>query len=72
MKHFTVTTTRGVRWAEQADSPEELASQFWGLKIGLQIEKIEEERLFTPEEEVELRREKIAGIDGSGGLGRTD
>ena len=56
---FIVTTTNGTRWAETGVSFGQVRRQFFGKKVGMKIEKIERGRLFTHEEEEELRREKI-------------
>ena len=55
---FIVTTTNGTRWAETGVSFGQVRRQFFGKKVGLKIEKIERGRLFTHEEEAELKREK--------------
>ena len=55
---FIVTTTNGTRWAETGVSFGQVRRQFFGKKVGLKIEKIERGRLFTHEEEEDLRREK--------------
>ena len=55
---FIVTTTNGTRWAETGGSFGQVRRQFFGKKVGLKIEKIERGRLFTHEEEAELKREK--------------
>jgi len=57
-KHFTVTTSNGTRWAATGTSTEDVRNNFFGNKIGLKIASVEAGRLFTPEEEEELRREK--------------
>ena len=56
---FIVTTTNGTRWAETGVSFGQVRRRFFGKKVGMKIEKIERGRLFTHEEEEELRREKI-------------
>ena len=55
---FIVTTTNGTRWAETGVSFGQVRRQFFGKKVGMKIEKIERGRLFTDEEEEDLRREK--------------
>jgi len=55
---FIVTTTNGTRWADQGVSFGQVRRQFFGKKVGMKIEKIERGRLFTHEEETELKREK--------------
>ena len=57
--NFIVTTTNGTRWAETGASFGEVRRKFFGKRIGLKIDKIERGRLFTHEEEEELRREKL-------------
>ena len=56
---FIVTTTNGTRWAETGVSFGQVRRQFFGKRGGMEIEKIERGRLFTPEEEEEMRQEKI-------------
>ena len=56
---FIVTTTNGTRWAETGVSFGQVRRQFFGKRVGMEIEKIERGRLFTPEEEEEMRQEKI-------------
>ena len=55
---FIVTTSNGTRWAETGVSFGQVRRQFFGKRLGLKIEKIERGRLFTHEEEAELKREK--------------
>ena len=50
--------TNGTRWAETGVSFGQVRRQFFGKKVGMKIEKIERGRLFTHEEEEDLRREK--------------
>ena len=57
-KHFTVTTSNGTRWAATGASFADVRNNFFGNKIGLEITSVEAGRLFTHEEEEELRREK--------------
>ena len=54
---FIVTTTNGTRWAETGVSFGQVRRQFFGKRVGMEIEKIERGRLFTPEEEEEIRAE---------------
>ena len=56
---FIVTTTNGTRWAETGASFGEVRRKFFGKKVGMKIASVERGRLFTHEEEEELRREKI-------------
>ena len=58
MKDFIVTTTNGTRWAATGTSIDAVFRQYFGSKIGLEIESITLGRLFTHEEEAELKREK--------------
>jgi predicted transcriptional regulator len=55
---FIVTTTNGTRWAETGASFGEVRRKFFGKQIGLKIANVERGRLFTHEEEAELKREK--------------
>jgi len=56
---FIVTTTNGTRWAETGASFGEVRRKFFGKKVGMKIASVELGRLFTHEEEAELKREKI-------------
>jgi hypothetical protein len=56
---FIVTTTNGTRWAETGASFGEVRRKFFGKKVGMKIASVELGRLFTHEEEEELREEKI-------------
>ena len=56
---FIVTTSNGTRWAATGTSLANVRENFFGSKIGLGIESIALGRLFTHEEEEELREEKI-------------
>jgi len=61
MKHekdFIVTTSNGTRWAATGASFADVRNNFFGTKIGLKIQAIALGRLFTHEEEEDLRREK--------------
>jgi hypothetical protein len=61
MKHekdFIVTTSNGTRWAATGESFADVRNNFFGNKIGLEIANVEAGRLFTYEEEEDLRREK--------------
>ena len=57
---FIVTTTSGTRWATTAASFGQVRREFFGKHFGsgMEIEKIERGRLFTPEVDAELKREK--------------
>ena len=59
-KDFIVTTTNGTRWATTAASFAQVRLEFFGKHFGsgMEIDKIERGRLFTHEEEAELKREK--------------
>ena len=62
MKHekdFIVTTSNGTRWAATGASFADVRNNFFGTKIGLKIQAIALGRLFTHEEEEELKEEKI-------------
>ena len=56
---FIVTTTNGTRWAETGASFGEVRRKFFGKRIGMKIASVERGRLFTHEEERELREDKI-------------
>jgi len=58
--HFIVTTNNGTRWAETAVSFGQVRRNFFGKHFGsgMTIAKIEKGRLFTPEEEEEMKRDK--------------
>jgi hypothetical protein len=56
---FIVTTTNGTRWAETGASFGEVRRKFFGKRVGMKIASVEQGRLFTHEEEEELRREKL-------------
>tara|TARA_R110002110_G_scaffold174917_3_gene378245 strand:- start:980 stop:1198 length:219 start_codon:yes stop_codon:yes gene_type:complete len=57
---FIVTTTNGTRWGTTAASFGQVRREFFGKHFGsgMEIESIERGRLFTPEEEAQLKREK--------------
>jgi hypothetical protein len=57
-KDFIVTTTNGTRWAETGASFADVRNNFFGTKIGLEIQAVALGRLLTHEEEAELKREK--------------
>ena len=57
-KDFIVTTSNGTRWAATGASFADVRNNFFGNKIGLEIVNVEAGRLFTHEEEEDLRREK--------------
>ena len=56
---FIVTTANGTRWGATGTSAANVRENFFGSKIGLEIESIEEGKLFTDEESEQLRKEKI-------------
>ena len=58
-KDFIVTTTNGTRWGATGSSAANVRENFFGGRIGLEIESIEEGKLFTDEESEQLRKEKI-------------
>ena len=60
---FIVTTTNGTRWGTTAASFAQVRREFFGRSFGkgwagMEIESIERGRLFTHEEEADLKREK--------------
>ena len=55
---FIVTTTSGTRWAATGTSPANVRENFWMRSPSI-IAKVEAGRLFTHEEEAELKREKL-------------
>ena len=58
IKDFIVTTSNGTRWAAVGSSFEDVRNNFFGIKIGMKIKAVALGRLFTHEEEAELKREK--------------
>ena len=57
-KDFIVTTTSGTRWAATGTSFANVRENFW-MRSPSVIAKVEAGRLFTHEEEAELKREKL-------------
>jgi hypothetical protein len=55
---FIVTTTSGTRWAATGTSPANVRENFW-MRSPSVIAKVEAGRLFTYEEEAQLKREKL-------------
>ena len=55
---FIVTTTSGTRWAATGTSPANVRENFWMRSPSI-IAKVEAGRLFTHEEDAELKREKL-------------
>jgi predicted transcriptional regulator len=57
---FIVTTTNGTRWSATGASFAQIRREFFGkfFGSGMEIATIERGRLFTHEEEAELKREK--------------
>ena len=55
---FIVTTANGTRWGATGTSAANVRENFFGSKIGLAIESIEKGKLFSDEEEADLKREK--------------
>ena len=58
-KHWTIVTVNGTHWAAQGDSEQEVRGEFFGESLGIEIEEVRPVRLFTEEEELVLRREKL-------------
>ena len=58
-KHWTIVTKRGTHWAAQGDNEQDVRDNFFGVFAGVEIEEVLPVRLFTHEEEEELRREKL-------------
>jgi hypothetical protein len=58
-KHWTIVTKRGTHWAAQGDNEQDVRDNFFGVFVGVEIEEVLPVRLFTHEEEEELRREKL-------------
>ena len=61
-KHWTIVTTKGTRWATQGDNEQDVRDNFFGHCMGIEIAEVQPVRLFTFEEEQELRREKIESM----------
>jgi len=58
-RHWTIVTVKGTRWAAQGNNEQEVRDDFFGRFFGVEIAEVQPVRLFTFEEEQELRREKI-------------
>jgi hypothetical protein len=58
-KHWTIVTKRGTHWAAQGDNEQDVRDNFFGVFAGVEIAEVLPVRLFTHEEEEELRREKL-------------
>ena len=58
-RHWTIVTVNGTRWAAQGDSEQDVRDDFFGECLGIEIAEVQPVRLFTYEEEEELRREKL-------------
>jgi len=58
-RHWTIVTVKGTRWAAQGNNEQEVRDDFFGHCLGIEIAEVQPVRLFTFEEEQELRREKI-------------
>ena len=58
-KHWTIVTAKGTRWAAQGDSEQEVRDNFWAYDLGIEIAQVQPVRLFTYEEEEQLRKEKL-------------
>jgi len=58
-RHWTIVTVKGTRWAAQGDSEQDVRDNFFGGCFGIKIAEVQPVRLFTFDDEQELRREKI-------------
>ena len=58
-KHWTIVTANGTRWAAQGDSEQDVRDNFFGECLGIEIAEVQPVRLFTYDEEQQLRREKL-------------
>jgi len=58
-KHWTIVTANGTRWAAQGDSEQDVRDNFFGECFGIEIAEVQPVRLFTHDEEQQLRREKL-------------
>ena len=58
-KHWTIVTAKGTRWAAQGHSEREVRDNFFGECFGIEIAEVQPVRLFTHDEEQQLRREKL-------------
>ena len=57
-RHWTIVTVKGTRWAAQGDSEQDVRDNFFGECFGVEIAEVQPVRLFTEEEEAEMKREK--------------
>lgn len=58
-KHWTIVTAKGTRWAAQGHSEREVRDNFFGECFNIEIAEVLPVRLFTHEEEQQLRTEKL-------------
>jgi hypothetical protein len=58
-KHWTIVTVKGTRWAAQGNDEQTVRDNFFGGCFGIKIAEVLPVRLFTFEEEQQLRREKL-------------
>mgnify|MGYP003654970831 CR=1 FL=1 len=58
-KHWTIVTVNGTHWAAEGTSEQEVRDNFFGESLGVEIEEVQPVRLFTHEEEQQLRTEKL-------------
>ena len=57
-RHWTIVTAKGTRWAAQGNSEQEVRDDFFGHSLGIEIAEVQPVRLFTEEEEAEMKRDK--------------
>jgi hypothetical protein len=58
-KHWTIVTVKGTRWAAQGNNEQTVRDNFFGGCFGIKIAEVLPVRLFTFEEEQQLRREEL-------------
>ena len=58
-KHWTIVTVKGTRWAAQGNDEQTVRDNFFGGCFGIKMAEVLPVRLFTFEEEQQLRREKL-------------
>ena len=58
-KHWTIVTVKGTRWAAQGNDEQTVRDNFFGGCFGIKIAEVLPVRLFTFEEEQQLRREEL-------------
>ena len=61
-KHWTIVTAKGTRWAAQGNSEQDVRDNFFGECFKIEIAEVLPVRLFTYDEEQQLRREKIESM----------